>query len=74
LFLLIKSNWLRQKAFNLASMKNHVLGKKAFNLPPMNNLFVVSKTLADAILFVTTSQYHVFFADPTADNYNIFLI
>lgn len=55
-------------------MKNHVLGQKAFNLPPMNNLFVVSKTLADAILFVTTSQYHVFFADPTADNYNIFLI
>ena len=62
------SNWLRQKPFNLVPMNNHVFRQKAFNFLPMNNLFIVPKTLADAILFVTASQYHAFFADPTADN------
>jgi hypothetical protein len=52
----------------LPPMNNHVLRQKALNFVPMNNLFVVPKTLADAILFVTTSQYYAFFADSTADN------
>jgi hypothetical protein len=40
----------------------------------MNNLLVDPKTLADVILFDSPSQYYAFFADSTADNYNIFLI
>jgi len=55
------SNWLRQKAFNLVPMNNHVFRQKAFNFLPMNNLFIVPKTLADAIFFVTPSQHHAFF-------------
>ena len=68
------SNWLRQKAFNLVPMNNHVFRQKAFNFLPMNNMFIVPKTLADAIFLLPLPSTMLFFADSTADYYNIFLI